>query len=267
MAAQKKDGAFISGYARHHPFREDVAESYLMYFALRYKPGRIDAKLENTIKKTMPNRIAYFDSLKLNMYPVEKTPEPDPDAKPKPPVKPDDLKRKVGRLEFAKTPLPKVFQRLGDESKVNISVHWLYLKTAGIDKKTTVNLRLAGTSLDKALQSVLKSIAPGKLGFEIQKGVLVVSSRQALGTNTITKTYNIQDLLQKSKKTTPKEQTKEIADLVRKTVDPASWQDKGGEIGRIRPANRRLEIRQNSRNHRAVAKLIKILQEQAARRK
>ena len=70
IAAQKKDPEFISGYAKNNPRREDIAESYLLYFALRYKPERIDDKLKETIKKTMPNRIAYFDGLKLNMHPV-----------------------------------------------------------------------------------------------------------------------------------------------------------------------------------------------------
>lgn len=71
IAAQEKDPEFISGYAKHNPRREDVAESYLLYFALRYKPDRIDAKLKETITKTMPNRIAYFDSKDFKMHPVK----------------------------------------------------------------------------------------------------------------------------------------------------------------------------------------------------
>ena len=70
LAAQEKDGGFISGYAKSNPRREDIAESYLMYFAVRHKPHRIDDKLREKITKTMPNRIAYFDSLNLKMHPV-----------------------------------------------------------------------------------------------------------------------------------------------------------------------------------------------------
>lgn len=79
IAAQEKDPEFISGYAKHNPKREDVAESYLLYFALRYKPDRIDSKLKETITKTMPNRIAYFDSVEFNMHPV-KTKQADEDG-------------------------------------------------------------------------------------------------------------------------------------------------------------------------------------------
>lgn len=70
IAAQEKDPEFISGYAKENPQREDIAETYLMYFALRYKPDRIDDKLKDILLKTIPNRIAYFDSLEFNMHPV-----------------------------------------------------------------------------------------------------------------------------------------------------------------------------------------------------
>jgi hypothetical protein len=94
LAAQKKDGKFISRYAKKHPIREDVAETYLLYFAYRYKPHRIDKKLKETLEKTIPNRIAYFDSLKFNMHPVEKPKAQDVDAnaKRRPKIKADNLK-------------------------------------------------------------------------------------------------------------------------------------------------------------------------------
>ena len=63
VAAQEKDGTFISTYARDNPQREDIAESYLPYLAVRYRPERISQVLKTTILRTIPNRIAYFDSL------------------------------------------------------------------------------------------------------------------------------------------------------------------------------------------------------------
>jgi len=265
LDAQKKDPEFISGYAKGHPRREDVAETYLMYFALRYKPGRIPEKLKETIKKSIPNRIAYFDSLKLNMHPVVETKEST--AKAPPPVVGDDLKRKISKLAFADAPLSKVFKVLRDEAKVNISVHWLYLKGAGIDSKKTISLSLAGASLEKVLRGVLEKAARGKLGFEIQDGVLVISSRHAIETRTTRKTHDVRKLLTKAKKPTPKEQTQAIAEIVMKTVDPSSWRDKGGKIGSIQVGNGQLTITQNSRNQEAVATLLKKLHQQAEQQK
>ncbi len=72
-AAQEADGRFISTYARSHPFREDIAESYLLYFALRYRRDRIPDSLAATIEETMPHRIAYFDAQDFPMHPVVPT--------------------------------------------------------------------------------------------------------------------------------------------------------------------------------------------------
>jgi len=71
VAAQKADNWFISTYARDNPTREDVAESFLLYLAIRYREDRISESLKATILETMPNRIAHFDQLDLDMYPIE----------------------------------------------------------------------------------------------------------------------------------------------------------------------------------------------------
>jgi len=61
IAAQEADGEFISIYARDHPFREDIAESFLPYYAVRYRPERISTEMLRTIEETISHRIAYFD--------------------------------------------------------------------------------------------------------------------------------------------------------------------------------------------------------------
>ena len=61
LAAQSADPAFISRYARDWPNREDIAESFLLYLAVRYRSDRISQSVANVILLTMPNRIAYFD--------------------------------------------------------------------------------------------------------------------------------------------------------------------------------------------------------------
>ncbi len=71
LTAQTRDVNFISTYARDNPTREDVAESFLPYLAVRYRSARITPALANTIVQTIPNRIAYFDSLGLVMLPIQ----------------------------------------------------------------------------------------------------------------------------------------------------------------------------------------------------
>ena len=60
-AAQDADGVFISEYARDYPDREDVAESILPYFAVRYRPERLTDPDRSAILTAIPNRLLYFD--------------------------------------------------------------------------------------------------------------------------------------------------------------------------------------------------------------
>ena len=71
LAAQDADPTFISTYARDFPNREDIAESIVPYVAVRFRPDRISGPLRAVIEETIPNRIRYFDSLGLDMHPID----------------------------------------------------------------------------------------------------------------------------------------------------------------------------------------------------
>ena len=68
--AQEADVNFISTYAKDHPYREDHAESFLMWMALRYRPERISKDVQDKIKKAIPNRLQYYDDQSFSVYPV-----------------------------------------------------------------------------------------------------------------------------------------------------------------------------------------------------
>lgn len=70
LDAQSADGEFISTYARDNPLREDIAESFLPYLAVRYRADRIPQSLADTINATIPNRIAYFAAQEFDLYPI-----------------------------------------------------------------------------------------------------------------------------------------------------------------------------------------------------
>lgn len=70
LQAQQQDIAFISTYAEQHHSREDLAESFLPYLAVRYKPDRLSETLHDTINTTIEHRINYFDSLDVEIYPM-----------------------------------------------------------------------------------------------------------------------------------------------------------------------------------------------------
>lgn len=72
LSAQSADNEFISTYAEDNPEREDIAESFLPFLAVMLKPERIASPLAETIQATIPNRIAYFTSLNLDLLPMQK---------------------------------------------------------------------------------------------------------------------------------------------------------------------------------------------------
>ena len=72
IESQKLDGNFISQYAKDYPEREDIAESFLPYFAIKYRKDRISDEMLNIIENTIPNRINYFDKQTFDMYPILK---------------------------------------------------------------------------------------------------------------------------------------------------------------------------------------------------
>jgi hypothetical protein len=69
--AQNNDNRFISTYARDNPFREDIAESFLVFLALDYLSYRLTVEQENTIREVMPNRLNYFRQANLDMFPYQ----------------------------------------------------------------------------------------------------------------------------------------------------------------------------------------------------
>ncbi len=82
-AAQVADGVFISDYARNNPVREDIAESAIMYFAVRYRPESLTSDERWIILTSIPNRLAYFDEQDFDMSPYEATGSLVPGVEPR----------------------------------------------------------------------------------------------------------------------------------------------------------------------------------------
>jgi hypothetical protein len=61
--AQKKDGGYVTDYARRNPQGEDLAESALFACTLLHHPNRIPKEEEARIARAIPNRIAFVEKL------------------------------------------------------------------------------------------------------------------------------------------------------------------------------------------------------------
>ena len=70
-AAVAQDGIYISDYARDNPQREDVAETFLVWFATRYSQDTFTQSELDDWESQLGGRFAYFDDLCLEMNPYE----------------------------------------------------------------------------------------------------------------------------------------------------------------------------------------------------
>ena len=61
--AQKKDGGYVTDYARKLPQGEDLAESALFAYALLHHPDRIPKEEAARIARLIPSRIAFVEKL------------------------------------------------------------------------------------------------------------------------------------------------------------------------------------------------------------
>ena len=67
--AQIADGNFISTYAQNNPTTEDIAETFLLWLAVRHRAAQLSLADYNTITQTVPNRLLYFDNQNFNLNP------------------------------------------------------------------------------------------------------------------------------------------------------------------------------------------------------
>ncbi len=65
--ATNSDQQFISNYAKEEPLREDVAESFLPYIAVRFKSNRISKCMSDIILSANVYRFMFFDSMNFDL--------------------------------------------------------------------------------------------------------------------------------------------------------------------------------------------------------
>ena len=68
-AAQAADNCFVSPYAKANPQREDLAETMPVWFMTRYRKEQLEPGMYDKIVNSIPNRLAFIDSLNLDVSP------------------------------------------------------------------------------------------------------------------------------------------------------------------------------------------------------
>lgn len=100
-------------------------------------------------------------------------------------------------LKFDAQPFEEVIEQLGALTGLNIVPNWAALEAVGIEKDAEVTLRLQNVTFEKAMRTILETIGAGEteLAYEIDEGVIQISTKDDLSRRTIVRVYNIQDLI------------------------------------------------------------------------
>jgi len=179
---------------------------------------------------------------------------------------------------------------------LNIYVKWDALELMGIDRAKEVNLNLRNVTTEKALRVILDDVGgTTPLSYVIDEGVITISTKDDLSTNTYTRVYDIRDLIVRvpnfespsvdvgsggndggdvlgdededddDNENVPSRQEliDNIITLVTDTIDPDSWPPLGN-IGSIRELHGQLVVTQTSDNHQDIVNLIEQLREARA---
>jgi general secretion pathway protein D len=187
-------------YARGvRPLVEDRA----LFFEQRRYREQFDRQLTKQLNESEERRIPYNDILR---YP-ENWPElsdlrDQTNARERGELTEDTLTAKqldqpLPEVKFDNVAFSDVIDFFRDVTGANIFVNWRALEGAGIDKSAQVSTRLRNVKFSKALTTILDDVGGGtvKLSYTVDEGVITISTVEDLAKNTVTRVYDIRDLI------------------------------------------------------------------------
>jgi hypothetical protein len=106
------------------------------------------------------------------------------------------LDRRIPQVRFEAVALTDAIDFLRDVGRLNLRVNWTALEAAGIDRTSPVTFYLRNITVRKALDAVLREAGSGqKLAFEVEEGVIEVTTQEEADRILTTEVYDIRDLL------------------------------------------------------------------------
>jgi hypothetical protein len=189
------------------------------------------------------------------------------------------LARRVGDLKLDGVPLEEALLLLCDRTKLNITANWSALQGQNASPQEAVHVHLSNPTLGEALQAIINSLqTPGRgtIAYDIEDGIVTVTSAELASKFTTTEYLNIRALNDEltrfngsiGRPTGPpspnwgrtgptwEDVMEEIVKLITDMVAADSWRDAGGTVGSIREIGGILVITQTPENLQAIRDLL-----------
>lgn len=105
------------------------------------------------------------------------------------------------RVDVAYQPedLVKIIDQLRVQHGLNVQVAWGVLDQAGVRKDRRIEMRLSDVPLSAVLDNLIREIdsdGVADLGWGVERGIVVITSKSALGRSTTLRVYDVRDLLE-----------------------------------------------------------------------
>ena len=150
-------------------------------------------------------------------------------------------------LQFAETPLNDVAEYMQDLVGVTVVLDRRGLAKAGIDGRVPISFRTAAEA--PFYLSLNRMLHPLGLGWVMEGEAILLTTGEVAATRISTRTYYVGDLAWWAG-------TQEIAVMISKTSEPASWSTRGGK-GSIRVAGLQVVVTQNQPTHQKIVQLLR----------
>ncbi|MGC9454984.1 MAG: hypothetical protein ACP5HU_08965 [Phycisphaerae bacterium] len=136
------------------------------------------------------------------------------------------LERELDDVDFDGIPLEDCIDFLRDASGVNIFVNWDALGCSGISRDDPVELQLRNVTIKHVLDLICKQHVMARLGYVVDDGTVILSTREDLATYTVTEIYDVADLVAVD----DTDQVENLINLITQTIEPETWRP-AGDVG------------------------------------
>lgn len=135
----------------------------------------------------------------------------------------------VGDEDWLETPLEELSAKLEAKYAIRVALDRDALDAEGLSGETPVSIKAKGVRLGDALRQGLNAV---HVDFGLRPSFLVLTSESAASQRKylVVRVYEVSDLLVEQTASGPREvDPQQLASLVKTSIDPAAWDDQGGE--------------------------------------
>lgn len=182
----------------------------------------------------------------------------------------DKLEKVIPELTFEAVELTEAIDRFRYVTRAHVFVNWRALEAAGIDRTALVTVRVRNVKASTALTALLGAVVQGRdaLGFSVDDGAILVTTKADLADNLVTKVYDVRELIvgrNAAKGDVPPADRQRLADdvvtLIVESVEAKSWRKHGG-LGSARHLSGQVIVTQTPDNHRTIDEALTKLRQQ-----